>query len=96
MSSEVRRFFRHCPGCGRRFEIRLVGRKLVEIKEETADLVPPVSSFEGSAAYTQPYVVRQPAGHVILRDASPMTIDVAQFSCTYKCARCGHEWTEER
>jgi len=30
---EAKIFFRHCPSCGRRFEIRLVSKKLVEEEE---------------------------------------------------------------
>jgi transcription elongation factor Elf1 len=39
--SEVKVFFRHCPSCGRRFEIRLVSKKLVE---EEKDFVDPSST----------------------------------------------------
>jgi predicted RNA-binding Zn-ribbon protein involved in translation (DUF1610 family) len=33
LAEEVRRFFRRCPSCGQRFEIRLVNKKLIGAEE---------------------------------------------------------------
>ena len=91
--SEIRTFFRFCPGCGRRFHIKLVTKKLVaERKEETeikqamvANLSPMVGSLVGR--YSAP---------VVIEENVPITIDVEEFQYTYKCKHCGHVWSELR
>ena len=94
--SRVRTFFRHCPGCGRRFEIRLVGREAVQLEGASSSQVPPAFSARGYSFYNEPYVAMQPAGQAILKEASPSVVDAAQFTYTYKCSHCGHQWTEKR
>jgi predicted RNA-binding Zn-ribbon protein involved in translation (DUF1610 family) len=80
--SEVKTFFRHCPSCGRRFEIRLVSKRLMgseeHFKEEKA--VAPVS----------------PQAPLLLTDDCPCIVDVKEFQYTYRCKHCGHEWSEVR
>lgn len=83
--SGVSAFFRHCPSCGRRFEIRLVGKKEVDSDkfEENVGRVDAV----GYGLKALPTVVQQNV---------PTIVDVEDFQYTYKCKHCGHEWSEVR
>lgn len=76
-------FFRHCPGCGRRFQIKLVGKKLVaEHKVQSPD-----EGFTMGAAPLHRYAPLEGSG--------PMIFDIREFSYAYKCKHCGHEWSEK-
>jgi DNA-directed RNA polymerase subunit RPC12/RpoP len=94
--SGVRTFFRHCPSCGRRFEIQLVNKEMVDSQELTEDtkrekLAP---SYVGAFGRTSPptNVVRNmPA--IVSVDA-PSIVDIEDFQYTYRCKHCGHEWSE--
>lgn len=94
MSSRIRRFFRRCPSCGRRFEASVVAKEPLRSKDGTAFLTPPISSLAGRAAYSDPYVAMQPAGSAILSGASPVEMEEVKFEYSYKCRHCGHGWTE--
>jgi len=88
--SEVRTFFRFCPACGKRFHIRLVGKKLEGERTEQAMIKQDRGSVYGSAGMggtgsTVP---------VIVEENIPLTIDVKDFQYSYKCKHCGHVWTE--
>lgn len=93
--SEVDAFFRFCPGCGKRFHIKLVSKKLVDSKRET---------FEQKRAVVMgrmPLQLGPRAGgflgnSTILEEGVPVTVDVEDFQYSYKCKHCGHEWTENR
>jgi DNA-directed RNA polymerase subunit RPC12/RpoP len=39
--SEIKTIFRRCPNCGRRFEIRLIGKKLVGDQLVRSEVPPP-------------------------------------------------------
>lgn len=80
--SEVRTFFRHCPYCKRRFEIRLVGKKLVGTKADETE--------------TAEYTTIAPGVPMVLESDVPLIHGVEDFSYTYKCKHCGHQWSEER
>jgi DNA-directed RNA polymerase subunit RPC12/RpoP len=86
---DIRTFFRHCPSCGRRFEIRLVGKKLVEsksIEEKGGKRLVPVGGgmvFGGS----MPIVT-------VVQEGAPSIVEVDDFQYRYKCKHCGHEWSE--
>lgn len=82
-------FFRHCPGCGRRFHIKLENRKMVHL-ERTSSIGSRGRTWIGGlgAGVTQ--------GSVVLFQGAPLTIDIEDFQYTYKCSHCGHEWTEHR
>jgi DNA-directed RNA polymerase subunit M/transcription elongation factor TFIIS len=91
--SEIRTFFRHCPGCGRRFEIRLVSKEPVDTEEHNEELtgvtaIPRPSMATGSRQGTSlPTVVH---------DSTPVTVEMEEFQYTYRCRHCGHEWKEIR
>ena len=81
--SEVGTFFRHCPSCGRRFEIRLVGKRSVGQEDI------PQTEKRISHAYITP----APA---LLAEDAPVVVEIEEFQYTYKCKHCGHEWSEVR
>ncbi len=94
MASEIRTMFRHCPACGRRFEIRLVSKKLVD-ESENLEAVQAVDSKGGSPS---PSVLRgySPQGSPTIIGTQPVVIDVKDFQYTYRCKACGHTWMELR
>jgi hypothetical protein len=104
MASEIHRFFRHCPACGRRFEISLVSKSLVretvtngeeESPSPTAmqDQVAPSSTPIRSSSFTSIY----PGGYSILNEEKqPIVIDTKEFQYSYRCHHCGHMWSEHR
>jgi len=80
--AEVRTFFRRCPSCGRRFEIRLVSKKLAGREE-----------VESHVEQFTPASVVAP---VVLESNVPVLVEVDDFSYTYRCKHCGHQWSEDR
>jgi DNA-directed RNA polymerase subunit RPC12/RpoP len=77
---EVTTFFRHCPSCGRRFEIRLVTKELVEENEK----------FEERKAVMPSY--KALFNEVVMN--VPTIVDNKEFQYSYRCKHCGHEWSE--
>ncbi len=88
--SEIRTFFRFCPACGRRFHIKLVSKKLVDLRRESVEVkraVPLIGPRSpGYFASSMPIIVQQ---------GEPVTIDVEEFQYSFKCKHCGHEWSEK-
>jgi len=83
--SEIKRFFRHCPNCGRRFEIRLVSKTLIDSQEITEDYPLRAEEFSaGSDAYLD------------LEETRPTIEEIEKFRYTYRCKHCGHQWAEIR
>jgi len=83
----VQTFFRHCPSCGRRFEIRLVNRKLDDERRDER-VIRKVVTVPG----TNPKVPMP----IALEQDVPITVDVEEFEYSYRCKHCGHEWIEVR
>jgi uncharacterized Zn finger protein len=86
---DIRTFFRHCPSCGRRFEIRVVGKKLVDsksIEEKGGRRLVPVS---GGSVFGAPAPIV-----TIVQEGMPIIVEVEDFQYTYKCKHCGHVWSE--
>jgi len=77
--AEVRTFFRHCPSCGRRFEIRLVNKKLIDSELVESNMVQYAPAL----------------APVVLESNVPMAVEVDDFRYTYRCKHCGHQWSEE-
>ena len=87
--SEVRTFFRFCPACGKRFHIRLLGKKLVDKREEKTAVkvsIPSTTSLSGMQAYNP----------ILVEQDMPVTIASEDFQYSYKCKHCGHVWSESR
>jgi DNA-directed RNA polymerase subunit RPC12/RpoP len=86
--SEVETFFRYCPACGKRFHIKLVGKRLVrdEREEKTKEKQASYDGFYGTPM--------QWANPTVLKVDVPITVEAEDFEYTYKCGECGHVWTE--
>jgi uncharacterized Zn finger protein len=82
LAEEVRTFFRRCPSCARRFEIRLVKKKLIDSQQ-----------IESSREQITPTSYYPP---VMVESNVPMVVEVDDFSYTYRCKHCGHQWSEDR
>jgi formate dehydrogenase maturation protein FdhE len=80
--AEVRRFFRHCPSCGRRFEIRLVNKKLIGSQQIESNM--------------EQYTPTSTSSPVVLESNVPIFVEVDDFRYTYRCKHCGHQWSEDR
>jgi predicted RNA-binding Zn-ribbon protein involved in translation (DUF1610 family) len=95
LPSEIRTFFRHCPQCGRRFEIRLVDEEEVGAREavnKPTSLNPAVAPVDLFAAASG-----RRRGFMHLADSgNPIVIDAREIQDTYRCGHCGHAWTELR
>ena len=85
--STVRTFFRHCPGCGRRFEIRLVSK--TQVSERTIVEEMPVQEYSAPMS-----AIRSPV--TPLTETVPAIVDEKEFQYRYRCSHCGHQWSEER
>lgn len=85
--SEVKTFFRFCPGCGRRFHIKLESKKLVNVERESVEVKRAVSLRAG-----YPFGSSTPT---TVQEGEPIIIDVEEFQYTYICKHCGHEWSEK-
>ncbi len=88
--SNTRTFFRHCPSCGKRFEIRLVDKGLEsETKDRVATDVPR-EHLQGGGNFG-------PIAAMTVLDSTVTTmVDTKEFKYTYRCKHCGHEWIEVR
>ncbi len=94
--SSIRAFFRHCPSCGRRFEIRLLSKGPVALETET---VAADAGEDRVGASTPPRVMdtqSPPSYHLLSHDSSPLTVLEEEFLYSYMCKHCGHTWSEER
>jgi hypothetical protein len=84
-------FFRHCPGCGRRFHIKLESKKLVTEHREslpgfrTRAVVSRSGGRGSGGSFINP---------ISLREGAPIIVDIEEFQYAYKCEHCGHEWSE--
>jgi len=81
--SEIETFFRRCPNCGRRFEIRLTGKKLVD-SESITESKPVIGDYFSSG----------PDSYLEVGESEPAVVAVEKFQYAYKCKHCGHQWVE--
>jgi hypothetical protein len=95
--SAIGTFFRHCPSCGRRFEIRLVSRNEVSGESELERAKRPFGSQQPLAS-----PVFRSIRSIQLEAGGPATVNISTMSETkelryaYRCGHCGHEWSEEK
>jgi DNA-directed RNA polymerase subunit RPC12/RpoP len=99
--SDRKTFFRTCPACGRRFEVRLASKTEVGAEDPVAigrqetdepgraelrEGVPTMVTAEDSAALGRYGTDR------------PGLAGVARYNIryNYKCGHCGHQWSEVR
>jgi transcription elongation factor Elf1 len=85
--SEIKAFFRHCPACGRRFEIRVV-RKATQKDDSYSSEVPRSDTATREARALMPLLLSE--------SNEPVTIEEEEFSYKYVCKHCGQSWTETR
>ncbi len=75
--------FRQCPNCGKRFEIRLVGKKLLDSKSIREERPVNRDYFGGYA------------GSILeVGQTEPTIVEVEKFQYAYRCKHCGHQWVE--
>ena len=95
-------FFRHCPSCGRRFEIRLEGKNLTSTERDT---YPTTRAGTGSltrmAAHSGLGNVKGDNqlvwdSHVAPEQRVQVTVERKEFQYAYECKHCGHQWIEKR
>ena len=88
--SGVKMFFRHCPSCGRRFELRLVSKEEIGSEEES------LTAKERAIAQSERKETVQ-----MLDPENPVTLsipeiqEVKEFRYNYRCKHCDHEWSEK-
>lgn len=84
--ADFRAIFRSCPSCGKRFEIRLVGKKLVkdQIVRREAHIITGLPSYGVYGAYSVTTV----------SEDRPVVLDEKDFQYAYECKHCGHKWAE--
>ena len=87
--SSITTLFRHCPACGRRFEIRLVGKNPVN-KEK--DVYQTTRATHPNVKPPAPF--QRPMPFVELEEKVRVTFERKGFQYAYKCKHCGHEWSE--
>jgi len=80
-------FFRYCPGCGRRFHIKLVGKTLVSANKASWPKQV-VTNLTGPARYGASPAL------IVVQEDKPVVVEHEEFQYAYKCGHCGHEWTE--
>jgi len=80
---EIQTLFRRCPNCGRRFEIKLVNKTLVDSEEITENR--PLRADEFSAS---------PDAYLDLDEMVPSVVEIEKFQYAYRCKHCGHQWAE--
>jgi len=84
-------FFRHCPGCGRRFHIKLESKRLVsEHRESMPRMESRAVVVRSGSRYTAPSF-----SPIAVQEGRPIIVDVEEFQYAYKCEHCGHEWSEK-
>jgi len=75
--------FRHCPLCGRKFEVRIVARR------------PASESRPKGAGQSIDFHHIGPVRTPVSME-SPTVVSLEEFEYSYRCKHCGHEWTEIR
>jgi hypothetical protein len=86
-------FFRFCPGCGRRFHIKLESKQLVSVDRQVRRKT---DTFTVGARPGYGPRGTYPILTTILSEDKPIIVDVEEFQYTYKCKHCGHEWSDKR
>ena len=84
--SDFETLFRRCPSCGKRFEIRITGKRLV--KEETVEReAPELTGLPSYGLYAGMQLTP-------VSEDRPVIVDVKEFQYAYLCKHCGHRWYE--
>lgn len=86
-------FFRHCPGCGKRFHVKIEDEKLVE--EHRTREEGPIVPGNFHRAYLSGEGLGPGGGQALVR-MPDLVLDVKEYRIDYKCELCGHQWSETR
>ena len=88
LSGEIKAFFRYCPGCGRRFHIKVVEKDLVGTETERIQAEVPHQQVRGGGSFGYIAPITE------LDETIVSVVEVKRFQYSYKCKHCGHEWAE--
>jgi len=93
-------FLKKCPSCGKRFEVKHTGEEFErsDVKKEQVHVNLPLNTpFQWShEAPTDRIDVEPGALGPIAHGERTVEKREDYYTETYRCAHCGHEWTEER
>jgi transcription elongation factor Elf1 len=99
--SAIATLFRHCPSCGRRFEVRLVRKEQVEgsvnyEKTREGENLPRAIAISSTGVPAEPqrFVAIQLSTGAPTSAEVPEADEVREFRLDFKCKHCGHEWSE--
>ncbi len=79
-------FLDRCPSCGKRFGVRLLGKKLVDEEKETDTETMNMPVMTGTKGVRVSNVMSMP---------ETVTYTTDKFELSYRCSKCGHAWTEK-
>jgi transcription elongation factor Elf1 len=91
--SNIETFFRTCPACGRRFEVRLTRKAKLSEQSDLANLP---RGVVGENDRGRQRLSRTSAGRALLDQGVPAVVDEQEFQYEYECKHCGHRWAEIR
>jgi len=85
--ASVKTVLRKCPECGHRFEVKETEKRLESVERHTEEYNEPL-----------PYIFNRAPGHAVAGVTYPtkksFSVTMKEYSNSYRCSRCGHEWTE--
>ena len=87
-------FFRHCPGCGRRFHIKLENKRLVSEHRESIPERKEVRTVVARSGGRPGMAMAPSVTPIAVQEGKPIIVDIEEFQYAYKCSHCGHEWSE--
>jgi DNA-directed RNA polymerase subunit RPC12/RpoP len=91
--SEFTSFFRRCPACGHRFEIRLERKERIA-EEMTTTSIPLAEERSAENLVGGPFI--SPEEPLLVGEGPPIMVRVEEFQYSYRCKHCGHEWHEKK
>ena len=94
LASKVETFFRHCPSCGRRFEIILESAKEVETVSSDRSTQKPKLRIGLKPGTIGEF--RRRGILVLTYEKTNRFEENKRVKLTFKCGHCGHEWSERR
>src|SRR5271157_2654657 len=91
-------FLRKCPSCGRRFRVKLVNEGLLRDREvvEHVSQDEPLRIGTGSSVGAGGIPRSRPYTPPMVHEEGTLTTDIKEFEDSYKCGRCGYQWSEKR
>jgi DNA-directed RNA polymerase subunit RPC12/RpoP len=89
---------RTCPSCGHRFHVKRVHETLLSDRKVTEAVSKDGMMFNTGASagiwgYPRGKVWSPPMG---AQEKATFTTKRKEFEDSFKCARCGHQWSEKR